>query len=107
MQTNLSCRHFHMTPPMAEYAAKRVEKLSRYFDRIEQINVVINKEHHEYTTEINVDVEHHDPIIARSHDPDLYAAIDSATDKAVRQLSDLKSRLRDSKHHTSTGGREP
>jgi len=61
---------------------------------------------HGYTSEIIVDVEHHDPIIANNEDNDMHASIDGCIDRAVRQLTDLKSRLRDDKHNTPTGGIE-
>ena len=56
--------------------------------------------------EIITDVEHHEPFIANSNHDDLYACIDLGIDRSVRQLSDHKSRLRDSKHNTPMGGKE-
>jgi ribosome-associated translation inhibitor RaiA len=44
-------------------------------------------------------VDHGDPLISHADDADLYAAIDHCSDRAVRQLSDLKSRIRDDHHY--------
>jgi len=52
------------------------------------------------------DVEHHDDIIASNEDNDMHASIDGCIDRSVRQLTDLKSRIRDNKHNTPTGGQD-
>tara|TARA_B100000959_G_C14873201_1_gene579219 strand:+ start:688 stop:1011 length:324 start_codon:yes stop_codon:yes gene_type:complete len=106
MQINVSSKLFDMTPTIEEYIVGKSEKLTRFFDRIEQIDVKIEKTTHGYTSEIIANVEHHDPIIANNENNDMHASIDGCVDRAVRQLTDLKSRLRDNKHNTPTGGNE-
>ena len=106
MQTKISSKHMELTPAIEEYAEKKLEKLVRYFDRIQQVEAVIDKAKNGYTIEIIIDVEHHEPIIAHSDHDDLYACIDLGIDRSVRQLTDHKSKLRDNKHHTPTGGKE-
>ena len=95
-----------MTPAIEEYIVGKSEKLTRFFNRIEKIDVKIEKTTHGYTSEIIADVEHHDLIIANNENNDMHASIDGCIDRAVRQLTDLKSRLRDDKHNTPTGGNE-
>lgn len=107
MQTNISSKHISLTPAIEEYVEKKCDKLTRFFDRVMQIDVVIDKIKNEYTVEIITDVEHHEPFVATSRHEDLYASIDLGLDRAARQLRDHKSKLRDSKHHTPTGGIEP
>lgn len=104
MQVKITAKHVQLTPAIEEYATRKVEKLPRYFDRVQQVEVIIGKARNGYSTEIITDVEKHEPFIANSEDSDLYAAIDQGVDKSVRQLTDHKSRLRDNKHHTPTGG---
>ena len=106
MQINVSSKLFDMTSAIEEYIVSKSEKLTRFYNRIGQIDVKIEKTTHGYTSEIIVDVEHHDPIIANNEDNDMHASIDGCIDRAVRQLTDLKSRLRDDKHNTPTGGIE-
>jgi len=106
MQIKISSKHLEMTPSIEEYINTKADKLTRFYDRIEQIDVKIEKTTHGFTVEIISDVEHHDPIIANSEDSDVYASIDSCIDKSVRQLTDLKSKLRDHKHNTPTGGQD-
>lgn len=106
MQIQISSKHMELTPAIESYITKKVDKLIRYFDRVQQIGVVVDREKTDYTLEIITDVEHHDAFVAKSNHEDLYACIDLGIDRAARQLRDHKSKLRDNKHHTPTGGSE-
>ena len=106
MQINISSKHIDLTPAIEEYINKKAEKLTRFFNRIEQIDVKIEKTTHGFTTEIISDIEHHELIVSHNEDPDLYASIDGSIDKSVRQLTDLKSKIRDNKHNTPAGGQD-
>ena len=106
MQINISSKHIELTPAIEEFINTKAEKLTRFFDRIEQIEVKIEKTTHGFTSEIISDIEHHELVVSHNEDPDLYASIDGSIDKSVRQLTDLKKRLRDHKHNTPTGGNE-
>ena len=107
MEIKISGKHMELTAAIEEYAVKKVDKFDRYFNRITQIEVVIDKAKNGYTTEIITDVEGREPIVASSDHDDLYACIDLGVDRAKRQLHDYKSKLRDNKHHTPTSGNEP
>jgi len=106
MQINISSKHMDLTPAIEEYAQKKVERLTRYFDRIQQVDVVIDRLKNGYQVEIITDVEKHEPFVATSDHDNLYACIDLGVDRSVRQLTDHKSRLRDNKHTTPTSGNE-
>jgi putative sigma-54 modulation protein len=99
MQVNIVGRHFTLTPAIEEYIHRKTEKLPRFFDRVQQIEVIVQKETNEYHVEIVTDVEHHRDIVANGRHEDLYACVDLATDRAIRQLTDWKSRLREHKQH--------
>ena len=104
MQINISSKHMDLTPPIEEYVEKKSDRLTRFFDRIQQVDVVIDKVKKGYHVEMIVDVEKHEPFIATSEHENLYACIDLGIDRTVRQLSDHKSKLRDNKHTTPTSG---
>ena len=104
MQIKFSTKHMHVTDAIETYASKKIEKFPRYFDRIQQVEVVIDKAKQGYRVEIIIDVEHHGPFIATSAHEDLYACLDVGIERSLRQLKDHKSRLRDNKHHTPTAG---
>ena len=99
MQIKVKGKHIEITEAIEAYATKKAERLTRYFDRVLGIDVVIEKEHNGYHVEFIVDVEHHDDFIVNYRDEDLYAAIDLAIDREARQLVEHKNRLKDHKHH--------
>ena len=106
MQVKISSRHIQVTPAIEEYASKKIEKFPRYFNRVQQVEVIIDKSKNGYTVEIITDVEHHEPIVASSTHEDLYSCLDVGIDRSLRQLKDHKSKLRDNKHHTPFSGNE-
>lgn len=98
MRIDVVGRQIEITDPIREYAEKKCEKLTRFFDQIQQITVTVASTEHksgrEFDVEFLVDVEHHPSFIARAEDGDLYAGIDRAQEKAVRQLTDFKEKLK-------------
>lgn len=107
MQIEVSSKHMELTPAIEEYATKKAEKFERYYDRIQRVEVLIDKQKNGYTTEIITDVEGHEPFVSTSEHEDLYACLDLVIDRTKRQLTDHKSKLRDNKHHTPVSGNEP
>lgn len=102
MDVQVSGKHVEVTDAIREYAERKVSRLPRYFDRIQEIVVVLeqHQQHHrKYGVEILLHIEHHDPVVASHIDEDLYKAIDQSADKVERQLTDLKERLRNRKHN--------
>lgn len=106
MQLKISSKHMQVTPAIEEYASKKIEKFPRYFNRIQQVEVVIDKARNGYRVEIITDVEHHEPFVANSTHEDLYACLDVGIDRSLRQLKDHKSRLRDNRHTKPLSGNE-
>src|SRR5262245_47525191 len=97
MLINIIPKNMSLTPAIEDYARKKVEKLPRYFDRIQSVDVIIEKRNTGYAVEILTDVEHHEDFVATSSHDDLYACIDLTVDRSIRQLTDHKSRIRN--HH--------
>ncbi|MHC4275405.1 MAG: ribosome hibernation-promoting factor, HPF/YfiA family, partial [Planctomycetota bacterium] len=73
MQVNISSKHMQMTPAIEEYASKKIEKFPRYFNRVQQVEVIIDKAKNGYTVDIITNVEHHEAFVATSSHGDLYA----------------------------------
>lgn|SRR5690606_19645534 len=101
MEIRVSGRRVEVTDAIKQYATSKVAKLPRYFDRVQAIEVVVDKVHQEFVAEVMVDVEHRTPFIAKITGDDLYACIDQAVDKLERQLTDHKEKLRNRKHSSS------
>lgn len=95
-------RNIEITDAIREYAQSKVGKLPRYFDRVQLIEVIVEKSpRQKYEVQLVIQVEHHDPFVGRESEGDLYACIDRVCDKMVRQLTDFKKRIRNRKHPVS------
>lgn len=106
MQINITNRHGSIPDSMEQYARSKAERLTKYFDRIESIEIVFDHTKSEHEVELIVNVEHSGDIVAHASGEDLRTVIDQCIDRASRQVSDHKSKLRDDKHHGSTSGRD-
>ncbi len=97
MRIDVVGKHIEITPAIQDYAQKKADKLTKLFDGTQQIRVLLESpqgKKAEFHVEVVVDVEKHDDFIANFTGPDLYAAIDTAMDKAARQVRDYKEKLR-------------
>ena len=97
MRIDVVGKHIEITPAIQEYAQKKSEKLTKLFDGTQQIRVLLESpqgKKGEFHVEVVVDVVKHEDFVANATGPDLYAAIDTAVDKAARQVRDFKEKLR-------------
>lgn len=99
MDMKITGKHMEVTEAIREYAERKIGRLPRYFDRVQEIVVVLEQHDRKFEVEILLHIEHHDPIVAKHVAEDLYACIDQAVDKGERQLTDLKERIRNRKHN--------
>lgn len=98
MRTEVSCRRMELTPAIQEYSEKRCEKLLKYFNGVQEFEVVLETvERGEFHAEIIAAVVGHDNMVANARGQDIYACIDEAGDKLARQLHDFKERIKS--HH--------
>ena len=94
----VSSRHMDVTPPLKTYAENKAGRLTKYYDRIQEIEVVFDAAKDQMTVEMIVNAEHKNMFIARHTDGDAYACVDGCMDKLERQLSDHKKKIRNRKH---------
>ncbi len=98
MRIDVIGKHLDVTPAMEEYADSKGAKLSRYYDGVQSVEVVIENPRAElFKAEFRVDVEKHDTFISHAEAGDLYEAIDRCVDKMARQLTDFKEKLKNTK----------
>lgn len=100
MRIEISSKHMELTPPIREYAQSKCSKITKYFDGLQEIVLVIARpatRAEEFEVEVRADVEKHDDFVARVTAQDLYEGIDLATDKLARQLAEFKERVKNGK----------
>ncbi len=102
MIITVASRHMEVTAPLKEFAEQKANKLTRYYDRIQGIEVVIDATHDQSKDQTKVEIivtaDHNDRFIAHHGDGDAYACIDACVDKLERQLSEHKKKHRNRKH---------
>jgi putative sigma-54 modulation protein len=94
----VSGRHVDITPAMKSHAESKVSKLPKYYDRIQEIEVVYDNTKSDFSVEIIVNAEHKKEFVVHHTDADAYAAVDGCIDKLERLLSEHKKKLRNRKH---------
>jgi ribosome hibernation promoting factor len=101
MRIEITGRRLEITDAISSYVDTKCQKLLKFFDGVQEIEVVLDTDRHDHREEFTVDflihVVKHDPIISKTVGTDLYSSIDQAIEKCTRQLTDLKEKLRD--HH--------
>jgi ribosomal subunit interface protein len=95
MRIDVIGRDVHVTDDVREHAERKGEKLPKYFDGTQLVTfTIIRKDSVNYGVECLVDVEGHEDFVASAEDPNIKTAIDSAVQKATRQIKDFKERLK-------------
>lgn len=100
MQLTLSGHHVEITDSMRAYVEKRLERVKRHFDQVIDVHFVMSVEKLQHKAEATVHVSGTN-IHAEAVDTNMYAAIDTLTDKLDRSVLKHKEKQRD--HHATEG----
>jgi putative sigma-54 modulation protein len=92
MQIHITARHIELTPALAEYARKKLERIARHFEIVIRSQVILSVEKHRHCAEVVVHAQGHHDFRAREVAGDLYAAIDLAAEKLQNHLAREKDR---------------
>lgn len=105
MQLSVTGRHIDVTDSMKRYAEEKVEKLTRFYDRIETIDVILDQESSRHRVELVIRADHKHTFVAQVAAGDFYEAVDLVLDKMERQLTKHKEKHRNRKHPSRTSRR--
>ena len=92
MQLNITGNNVEITEALREFVTAKFAKLEQYFDRINQVYVVLKVEKVTHTSDATLHVNGGE-IHASAEGQDMYAAIDGLIDKLARQLTKHKDNL--------------
>lgn len=98
MIVTISARHMDVTDTLRDYAKQKSGKLLKYYDRIQEIEVVFDAGKDAVNVEMIVNAEHRNMFVAHHNEGDAYACIDGCVHKLERQLSEHKQMFRNRKH---------
>ena len=85
MNLTISGHHLEVTPALREYVLTKLERVTRHFDQVVDVNVLLTVEklkekERRQKAEVTLHVKGRDIFVEQSHE-DLYAAIDQLMDK--------------------------
>jgi len=87
-----------VTDDVRDYVESKVAKLPRFYDRIHEVEVVLDHESEQFTAEMIVRADRKHTFVARETGPDTFALIDMVIEKLERQLIRHKEKNRNRKH---------
>lgn len=96
MNLQITGHHLEVTPALRDYVNTKLDKVTRHFDHVIDVSVILSVEKLKQKAEVTLHVRGKD-IFVESEDTDLYAALDALVDKLDRQVLKYKQKLQD--HH--------
>ena len=93
MQINVTGHHVDVTPALRAYVTEKMQRISRHFDQVISVNVILNVEKHTSEAEATFHAAGKS-LFANDSDNDMYAAIDGLVDKLDKQVRRYKDRIR-------------
>ncbi|HWJ03319.1 MAG TPA: ribosome-associated translation inhibitor RaiA [Verrucomicrobiae bacterium] len=92
MNINVRGKHIEVTDALREYVEKRVGKLEKYFDSLEDIQVTLLVEKDRHRVEVTAPIS---GMILRGEEEttDMYSSIDLVVEKLEKQINKYKTRL--------------
>ena len=101
MNLHLTGHHVDISPAIRSYVVSKLERITRHFDHVIDVAVVLTVEKLQHKAEANVHVSGSD-LHAEAVDEDMYAAIDALADKLDRMV--VKHKEIRSSHRPDNGG---
>lgn len=101
MTISVKATNVKLTKPLKDYATKKMEKLTKFFDHIQSVDVELHMDEVSNASKRQVVyvTAHASGVILRAEEAsqDLYASLDLAFDNLGRQLKKYKEKMRDHK----------
>ncbi len=101
MNLNLTGHHLLITPAIREYITTKLERVTRHFDHVIDVNVVLSVDKLRQQVSANLHVSGKE-IHAECAEADMYAAIDALADKLDRQVLRHKEKRNGNRHEPAT-----
>ena len=92
MNLNLTGNHLDVTPALRDYVVAKLDRITRHFDHVIDVNVVLAVDKLQHKAEVNLHTRGKD-IHVEAIEADMYAAIDALIDKLDRQVVKHKEKI--------------
>jgi len=105
VQIKISTRHGHLSEATQDKIRTKLEKLTRFFERLTAIEITVDLEHREAPrVDLKVSAEHKHDFVATNQTDELIASVDKVVDKMEQQLRKYKQKVQD--RHRSSAPRQ-
>lgn len=104
LQIQLTGRHVSVTDDVREYVYDKAAKLPRFYNRIHEIEVVLDHESEQFTVDMIVRVDRKHTFVAKETGTDTFVLVDRVVDRLERQLVKHKEKNR---NHRQDGKGDP
>jgi putative sigma-54 modulation protein len=101
LRIDFTDRHEQHPPSVRDYAMEKAEKIPRFFDGVNHVQIVLDRQHDKHTAEMVVTAAPNLRFVGHSAEKTVLQAIDAAIEKLERQVIKAKERLKD--HHRKPG----
>ena len=101
MLTKITGRHMEVTDAIRDYTEKKITRLEKYYNRISEVEVVLDGEGMDHKVEIIIKADNHQRFVVTHAGNDMYGCIDACIDKIERQLTRHKEKSRNRKRRVS------
>ncbi len=100
MQFTITGKHIDITDAIREHAREKTSKLPKYYDSIDQVEVIIDCSQGggNVAVEVIARAQHSKVFVGTESGQDAYQCIDMAVHKLEGQLRKIKGKERDDKH---------
>jgi putative sigma-54 modulation protein len=77
---------------------EKASKLTKYYDRVMEVDIFVDEQGPKNKVELVISVAGHEDMVAQEVGDDLFACFDVCMDRAEKQLTKVKEKVRDRKH---------
>ena len=95
MNLTITGHHLEVTQPIRDYIDSKLERVSRHFDHVTSVSVILTVEKLRQKAEVTLHVRGRD-IFVEAESEDMYATLDNLMDKLDRQV--LKHKEKSNEH---------
>jgi putative sigma-54 modulation protein len=93
MNIEFTARHFHAPENLRDYAEKEVSRITKYYPRAVQCQIILVHENNQFTTELNLSIPKRKLNVKETTD-NITKSIDRAVKKMIQRISRVKTKQR-------------
>jgi putative sigma-54 modulation protein len=94
MQMTITGRNMEVTPALKEFAEEKIQKISKYLHKINNIHVILTVEKYRHIAEVIL-TAHGNTLTGVEETDDMYSSIDKVMDKMEIQARKLSGRIKE------------